>query len=328
MNRLMQRNAEPAAARISHHKLAGVALAATGLLVSAACSSSGGQAGSAATTSAATTTAATSETSTSAATTSAAPSAPQVKTISAGKLMVAVQSDQYPFDFIKDGKEVGFSIDLMNEIAKRLGLSTSYTTTSLDGLLAGVPAKQYDIAAVGLSIKPDRLKVMAFSQPYYYGYYGIIAKKSANLPASADFAGKTIALVSGSAQDKYAQQHYPKAQIKRFEAQPQAIAALEGGQVDAFFVGGPDTMQYLQQYSDLTLVATIQTSSPNAFPMPLDDTSLVDGVNAELNAMYADGTYTTIYKKWFTQPLPPKMISDHPVLGGGAASAAAASSSS
>ena len=322
MNRLMRRNADPATARHSHHRLAGLALATTGLLVSAACSSSNGQTGNSATTPTAA-----SGASTNPAPTSAAPSAPQVKTISAGKLMIAVQSDQYPFDFIKDGKEVGFSIDLMNEIAKRLGLSTSYTTTSLDGLLAGVPAKQYDIAAVGLSIKPDRLKVMAFSQPYYYGYYGIIAKKSANLSASTDFAGKTIALVSGSAQDKYAQQHYPKAQIKRFEGQPQAIAALEGGQVDAFFVGGPDTMQYLQQYSDLTLVATIQTSSPNAFPMPLDDTSLVDGVNTELNAMYADGTYTAIYKKWFTQPLPPKMISDHPVLGGGASAAASSGTS-
>jgi ABC-type amino acid transport substrate-binding protein len=232
--------------------------------------------------------------------------------------MVAVQSDQYPFDFIQDGKEVGFSIDLMNEIAKRLGLSTSYTTTSLDGLLAGVPAKQYDIAAVGLSIKPDRQKVMAFSEPYYYGYYGIIAKKSAGLSASSDFAGKTIALISGSAQDTYAKQHYPKAQIKRFEAQPQAIAALEGGQVDAFFVGGPDTMKYLQQYADLTLVATIQTSTPNGFPMSLDDPSLVAGVNSELNAMFADGTYTTIYKRWFTTPLPPKLVSEHPVLANGA----------
>lgn len=298
-----------------------MAAIASALLLVAACSSStngGSQAGAGTTPSnAAGASASTGASST--APSSAAASVPAVKTISTGKLSVAVQSDQFPFDFIKDGKEVGFSIDLMNEIAKRLNLQPSYTTVSLDGILAGVPAKQYDIAAVGLSIKPERQKVMAFSEPYYYGYYGIIAKKSANLTADTDFANKIIALVSGSAQDTYAQQHYPKAQLKRFEAQPQAIAALEGGQVDAFFVGGPDTINYLQQYSDLTLVATIQTSTPNGFPMSLDNPSLVAGVNAELNAMMADGTYTKIYKQWFVgQPLPPKLVTEHPVLASNA----------
>jgi len=302
-------------------RIGGVIAVTSALLVSAACSSSGGKSTSDAATTPSNNTASADASSSS----SPAPSVPAVKTISQGKLAVAVQSDQFPFDFIKDGKEVGFSIDLMNEIAKRLGLQPSYTTVSLDGILAGVPAKQYDVAAVGLSIKPERQKVMAFSEPYYYGYYGIIAKKSANLAADTDFTGKVIALVSGSAQDTYAQQHYPKAQLKRYEAQPQAIAALEGGQVDAFFVGGPDTINYLQQYSDLALVASIQTSTPNGFPMSLDNPSLVAGVNAQLNAMMADGTYTTIYKQWFVgEPLPPKLVSEHPVLAGGAASPSSA----
>ncbi len=284
------------------------------LLATAACSSASPSSGSSAADNSASTPNTSSASSAAPGGSSSATTA-KLETISPGKLAVAVQSDQFPFDFIKNGKEVGFSIDLMNEIAKRLDLQLSYTTTSLDGLLAGVPAKQYDIAAVGLSIKPARQKVMAFSEPYYYGYYGIIAKKSANLSPDTDFAGKVIALVSGSAQDTYAQQHYPKAQLKRFEAQPQAIAALEGGQVDAFFVGGPDTINYLQQYSDLTLVASIQTSTPNGFPMSLEAPSLVQAVNTQLDAMFADGTYARIYKQWFIgQPLPPKLVSEHPVL--------------
>ena len=303
---------------------AAIAITACALLATAACSSSGTGSSAAGTpppSQASTAAAGTSPSSNAASpavSSAAASAAPKVEVISAGKLSVAVQSDQFPFDFIQNGKEVGFSIDLMNEIAKRLELTPSYTTVSLDALLAGVPAKQYDIGAVGLSIKPDRQKVMAFSEPYYYGYYGIIAKKSAGITADSDFAGKTIALVSGSAQDTYAQQHYPKAKIKRFDSQPPAIVALEGGQVDAFFVGGPDTIKYLQQYSDLTLVSSIQTSTPNGFPMSLDAPDLVSAVNSALEAMYADGTYTTIYKTWFTEPLPPTLVKEHPVLANGA----------
>jgi polar amino acid transport system substrate-binding protein len=227
---------------------------------------------------------------------------------------VAVQADQTPFDFVQNGKEVGFAIDLVDEIAKRLGLTPSLTTTSLDGLLSGVAAQQYDIAAVGLSVTPARQKTVSFSEPYYYGYFGIIAKKTANLSTAGDFAGKTIAIVTGSAQQAYATQNYPKAQLKSFPTQPAAIAALEGGQVDAFFLGGPDTTKYLQQYTDLTLVTAIQTGTANAFPMQLGNTALVNGVNAELDAMFADGTYATIYKRWFTQPIPTKLVQEHPVL--------------
>ncbi len=232
----------------------------------------------------------------------------------AGQLQVATQSDQSPFDFVKDGKEQGFSIDLMNEIAKRLGVQPTYKAIAFSGLLAAVGTKQYDIGAIAVKVTADRQKTVTFTDPYYYGYFGIIAQKSSNLSGTSSLDGKTVAVVTGSAQVDYAKQNFPKVTLKSFPDQPTAVAALEGGQVDAFFLGGPDTQTYLQDHPDLMLVATIQLDSANAFPVALGNTGLASAVNAELDAMYADGTYAKIYKVWFTQPIPKQLIAAHPVL--------------
>ncbi len=233
--------------------------------------------------------------------------------ITAGTIQAATQNDEYPFAFIgSDGQLQGFSIDLVDAIAKAIGVKVNYKSLTLDPILSGLEARQYDIAAIGLAETAARQKVLGFSEPYYYGYFGILARKNAPVDGTAGLAGKTVAVVTGSAQIAYAQQHYPSAELKEFPNQPAALAALVGGQVDAFFLGGPDTVKYLKQNPSLELAATVQLTSPNAFPTPPGDTALINAINKQLDAMFADGTYAQLYKKWFTQPIPSELIQAHP----------------
>lgn len=242
-------------------------------------------------------------------------SAADLGLISDGTIQAATQSDQYPFAFIDtDGTLKGFSIDLMNEISKRLSVKVTYKSLSLDPLLSGVEAHQYDTAAVGLSEKADRVAKMAFTEPFYYGYFGIMVKKDSTITGTSAFDGKTLAVVTGSAQVDYAKQHYASAKVKSFPSQPAALAALLGGQVDAFFLGGPDTIRYLKQNPSLKLAADVQTNSPNAFPAQKGDTKLIAAMNTQLEAMFADGTYAKLYHKWFTEPIPAQMTTLHPYL--------------
>lgn len=286
-------------------KVAVAAASASLALLAAACgSSSSGRAA---------TSASTSRSSGSSSSATTAPPAPDLGLITAGTIQAATQNDQYPFAFVgSDGQLQGFSIDLMNAIAKGLGEKVSYKALALDPILSGLEAHQYDIAAIGLSETAARQKVLGFSEPYYYGYFGIMARKAAPINGIAGLAGKTVAVVTGSAQITYAEQHYPSVKLKEFPNQPAALAALLGGQVDGFFLGGPDTIKYLKQNPSLELATTVQLTSPNAFPTPLSDTALDTAVNQQLDAMLADGTYAQLYKKWFTQPIPSQLIQAHP----------------
>lgn len=242
--------------------------------------------------------------------------APNLDLVTPGTISAATQSDQFPFAFdATNGTLQGFSVDLVNEIAKRLHLKVTYTALSLDPLLSGITAGQYDTAAVGLSVTPEREAAMNFTEPFYFGYDAILEKKGSDLKITkSSLEGRTLAVVTGSAQVQYAQQNFPDAIQKDFPSQSAALAALLGGQVDAFFLGGPDTIKYLKQNPSLALAGTIQTDQANAFPVPKQNTKLVPAMNKELNAMFADGTYTRIYKKWFTQPIPPALIAVNPSL--------------
>lgn len=248
--------------------------------------------------------------------TSAATSAPvNLNLVQPGILTAATQSDEYPFAYTgSNGQLEGFSIDLMNQIASGLGLKVQYKAVAFSGLLADIAAHQYDVGAIGVAVTSARQQTVTFSEPYYYGYFGIIAQKSSDFTSVSDLNGKTVAVVQGTVQETYAKQHYPQMVVKDFPSQPTALAALDGGQVSAFFLGGPDTARYIKANPSLSLVAAIQTTTPNAFPVGHGNTSLADAINGQLNKMYADGAYVTTYKKWFSVGLPPTLVSEYPVL--------------
>jgi len=257
-----------------------------------------------------------SSSSTASASNSTTTSAPlNLNLIQPGVLTAATQSDEYPFAYTgSNGQVEGFSIDLMNQIATGLGLKVQYKAVAFSGLLADIAAHQYDVGAIGVAETAAREQTVSFSEPYYYGYFGIIAQKSSNYASVSDLNGKTVAVVQGTAQETYAKQYYPQMVLKNFPSQPTALAALEGGQVSAFFLGGPDTARYIKSNPNLSLVAAIQTTTPNAFPVGHGNTSLADAINGQVNKMFADGTFVTIYKKWFSVGLPPKLVSEYPVL--------------
>jgi ABC-type amino acid transport substrate-binding protein len=271
--------------RLGKHTVAAVATVIAGTLALAACGSAGSSSGTA-----------------------------QVKTTTAVLNAVTSGSEQ-PFAFTSPtGKAEGFSIDLVNKIAAALGMKVQYKVASLDNILSGLTDHQYDICACALQVTPARKKTLAFSESYYYASLGIVAVKSAHLTTAAGLAGKTLAVQTDSAEEQYAQQNYPKAELKDYPDQATALTALKAGLVDAFLVGEPSVPGYLAQDPQLESIATIQLTAANSFPIAFGDTSLAAKVNAQLDILFADGYYSSDYHKWFGKnvAIPALLIKQHP----------------
>lgn len=65
-----------------------------------------------------------------------------------------------------NGDLTGFSIELWNDIAKRLGWSTEYVDVgSVGGQLSAVASGQADVAIGGISLTADRERSFDFSHP-------------------------------------------------------------------------------------------------------------------------------------------------------------------
>ena len=87
---------------------------------------------------------------------------------SAKELVVAHDTNFMPFEFKgPDGKFTGFDIELWETIAKKLGLSYKFQPMDFNGIIPGLQTGNVDVGIAGMTITPERAKVVQFSDGYY-----------------------------------------------------------------------------------------------------------------------------------------------------------------
>ena len=238
---------------------------------------------------------------------------PDLGLVQPGVLSVAFRTDDKPASFLQDGKATGMYVDLMDEIAKRLKLTTTYTSSDFASLLPSVRNHRYDTAAFGVLVTPEREEVTNFTGAVSYGEAQLISRKQTPLATVKDAAGKTIAVTRGSALIPLLQKTAPSVVIKEFPNIAASANALTVGQVDGMFTGTATTRELLAQHADFTASERI-TSGKTAFPVAKDKQALLDALDKQLAAMIKDGTYTRLYFKWNPADvaIPEQLVADYP----------------
>jgi len=119
-----------------------------------------------------------------------------------GILRVGTAADYPPFSYFDENGQIdGFDIALINELARRLGLTAQITDFAFDGLLDAQVLNQIDVSIAALSITPERLSRVDFTSLYYAGSDGILARVDSpitSVTTTADMAGQRIAVQRGS----------------------------------------------------------------------------------------------------------------------------------
>lgn len=244
-------------------------------------------------------------------------------------LTAGTQSEQPPFAFADaGGTPKGFSIDLAEEAARRLGLRVEYKITNLQGILTGLTADKYDVGVAGVGATEERRKSVDFVRPYFWSFTAVMTKSDSTADSLESFGGKRVGVVSGSVQETFAGTKLPGATVVKFKDQPSAVGQLLSGGVDAFVVGGPDAEEYLAREPSLKIAARADSTQGTSFPVRKGKTALVEALDAQIDAMIADGTYLTLYAKWFKNPVSPKLVELRPGLASALESAAPAGSES
>jgi polar amino acid transport system substrate-binding protein len=235
--------------------------------------------------------------------------------ITPGTITAALLTDQPPFGTVgADGKPQGFAIDLAGEAAKRLGLKIDYKSTDIQGMLAGLPAERYDMGVGGVSASEERRKNVDFIRPYYWGFTGVLTKASSSAHALTDFSGKRVAVLDGSVQEKFVTDKVPGAVQVKFKDATAAVAQLLNGGVDVFVVGGADAEVYTGRYSQLKIAVAADNTQGTSFPIKKGNTALVNAFDQKIDEMINDGTFMTLYTKWFKRPISPRLVEFRPGL--------------
>lgn len=101
-------------------------------------------------------------------------------------LVIGVSPDYPPFEFTKDGKIVGFDIDLINNIAKIMHKKVEIKEMEFSSLIPSLNSGKVDLIISGLSRNSDRSENIDFSDPYYTVAFAIIAKNDKDFNSLED----------------------------------------------------------------------------------------------------------------------------------------------
>lgn len=248
---------------------------------------------------------------TTAAPTSAASAAPtetatgllaQVK--SRGVLRVANPQTSPPYSFRDEKNEVaGFDVDLANDLIKRLGIPRlEFIQGTFATFIPGLQSDKWDVVIAGQAITAERKLQVDFSLPYRVSSVTIfVPQGNTTIKSLDDLKGKRIAVPAGASDVKTAE-GVPGAEVKTYENATLALTDVGLGRADAY-LGSRFVGLYLAQKNGIKVQAAPAALGleENAISFKKGETSLQTAIDKALRAMAADGTLTTISKKWFGQ---------------------------
>lgn len=222
-------------------------------------------------------------------------------------LVVTTEPAFPPFVYLNSENQlVGFDVDLMNEVARRLDLGIDYAYIPFDGLFATLEAETADAAVNAITITAARDESIDFSRPYFQSGLAIAVRSNeTRINALEDLAGRKVAVKLGTTGAELAAQ-VPNAQLVTFDSAEKALIDLSKGNVDAVIKDEPTTRGMLEQANidNVRLLADLLTEEYYGIGLPpgSPNKSFIDQA---LNDMIADGTYERLYRKWFQRiPLP------------------------
>lgn len=219
--------------------------------------------------------------------------------IEEGRILVGSDINFAPFEFIEDGEEKGFDIDLMNEIAERLGLEVEYVNTGFDNIFTQLAGGEFDAIVSAITITDERKEIIAFSEPYFEANQALVTTKDSGISGVADLAGKDVGTQAGTTGLDYARENFTEASIVEFPDAPAGFTALAAGQLDAMFIDVPVAVEQVEGNDDFVLVEEVSTNELYGIGVQQDNEALLEAIDGALAEIIADGTYAEIFETWF-----------------------------
>lgn len=219
-----------------------------------------------------------------------------------GTLTVGTAAEYEPFEYMEDGQYKGFDLDLIQDIAKKLGLTVEFANVDFDTIVPGVSSgAKYDVGIGAITVTPERKKEVDFTDSYYMDDQAIVTMKDNaditgdNYKEKLDSADAKIAVQSGSTAEAFAKENFPNAELVPFKNATDCFSALQAGQSVALVTNRSVAAQLVAtSFDNEQVIKLISTGEEYAIAVNKDNSGLKDAINKALKELTDDGTVDSL----------------------------------
>jgi|GEM_PF-497888 len=216
----------------------------------------------------------------------------------AGVLRVATSADYPPFSYYNQEFNIdGFDPALIREVGNKLGIQVEITDFAFDSLNAVLQNDQADVVIAAISASPEREAVVDFSNIYFIGDDGVLARSDSGLAPITDvnqLAGLAVGVQRGTVYEKWAQETLvgsnliSQDQLFSYVKPEQAVADLKTSRLHVVILDRQPAIQYLSD-PELVLAGERLNQQRLAIALPQGAGALQSVLNQALLDLQNEG---------------------------------------
>lgn len=222
---------------------------------------------------------------------------------SAKDLVVAHDTNFMPFEFKgPDGKFTGFDIELWEALAQKVGVAYTFQPMDFNGIIPGLQTGNVDVGIAGMTITPERAKVVLFSDGYYTSGLKILVREDEKaIEKLEDLSGKVVAVKTGTSSVQFMKDFGKAKELKQFPNNDGMFFELLSKGVDAVVFDMPVVTAFANTAGKgkARVVGPLYEGQKYGIGFTQGSEELVKKVNEALAQMRKDGSYAKLYEKWF-----------------------------
>jgi glutamate/aspartate transport system substrate-binding protein len=232
---------------------------------------------------------------------------------------VAYRTDALPFSFEKDKQPAGYSVELCKRVIANLEqqlkiqpLQVKWVAATSQNRMDLVKNKQADMECGSTTATFSRMEQVDFSSPVFLDTTGLLVRKASGAASFTALAGKRIAVVGGTSNEKALRTALQKASISAnvivVSTRDDGVNALQAGSVDAFASDKILLIGIAPKVKDPTQYAMLQEDlgfEPYAIVLPRGDSSFRLAVNRALGQIYNSEAIVEIFRGTFGSDFSP-----------------------
>lgn len=226
-----------------------------------------------------------------------------------GTLKIAVGDSLKPISYQIGSLYTGYEIDFLTLFADEYGYKLDIQGMAFDALIPSVTSGKCDIGACAITITPERMESVTFSEPHFeiYGVAIVNNNSSAkNVKTTlADFDNATIGVLTGSSYDSLAKELFPNAERKYYSVMTALVLAVEQGKIDGFISEEPYCTASIWEGAEISVVDEPLKETDVGFIFDKEsDLGLCEQMDAFISSARTGGLLDELHKKWFgpTEP--------------------------